>query len=155
MTSEEARASGMLTPIEAARRLDVPVRRIYELVQEGTLPAYRGERSTIQVSAADVKYDRVDDGSHSLVGHRRESGHEVQGRLEHEAGWLAVEEDGPVAGGLGVCDPTVKKGQDQVVADRVTGQERARCLEGATRVVGPEHFGAHRPILARHDDRGQ
>jgi excisionase family DNA binding protein len=52
--SEEASASGMLTPIEAARRLDVPVRRIYELVQEGRLPAYRGERSTIQVSAGDV-----------------------------------------------------------------------------------------------------
>jgi excisionase family DNA binding protein len=55
LMSEEAATSGMLTPIEAARRLDVPVRRIYELVQQGTLPAYRGERSTIQVSAADVE----------------------------------------------------------------------------------------------------
>jgi hypothetical protein len=41
--SEEG-SGGMLTPIEAARRLDVPVRRIYELVQDGELLAYRGER---------------------------------------------------------------------------------------------------------------
>jgi excisionase family DNA binding protein len=54
MMSEDAPASGMLTPIEAARRLDVPVRRIYELVQDGRLPAYQGERSTIQLSAADA-----------------------------------------------------------------------------------------------------
>jgi excisionase family DNA binding protein len=52
--SEEASASGMLNPVEAARRLDVPVRRIYELVQDGRLPAYRGERHTIQLRASDV-----------------------------------------------------------------------------------------------------
>jgi excisionase family DNA binding protein len=55
LMSEEGSGGGMLTPIEAARRLDVPVRRIYELVQDGKLLAYRGERSTIQVRAADVE----------------------------------------------------------------------------------------------------
>jgi excisionase family DNA binding protein len=51
---EEAPASQMLSPTEAARRLDVSVRHLYELVQDGKLSAYRGARSTIQVSAADV-----------------------------------------------------------------------------------------------------
>jgi excisionase family DNA binding protein len=55
LMSEEAPSSEMLSPTEAARRLDVPVRRIYQLVQEGRLPAYRGERSTIQLSAGDVE----------------------------------------------------------------------------------------------------
>lgn len=45
----------MLSTLEAARRLDVPVRRIYELVQDGTLAGYRGERSTVRVSITDVE----------------------------------------------------------------------------------------------------
>ncbi len=56
MVSEGGSGDGAtLSTIEAARRLDVPVRRIYELVQDGTLPGYRAERSTIRVSLADVE----------------------------------------------------------------------------------------------------
>lgn len=45
----------MLSTLDAAERLDVPVRRIYELVHDGTLPGFRGERSTVLVSVADVE----------------------------------------------------------------------------------------------------
>ncbi len=50
----------MLGTTEAARRLDVPVRQVYELVKSGVLPGYLGERSTIQVSVADVESVRTD-----------------------------------------------------------------------------------------------
>ena len=45
----------MLSTLDAAERLDVPVRRIYELVHDGTLLGFRGERSTVLVSVTDVE----------------------------------------------------------------------------------------------------
>ncbi len=53
-------AGEMLSTTEAARRLGVPLRRVYELVKSGALPGYRGERSTIQVQLADLESLRTE-----------------------------------------------------------------------------------------------
>jgi excisionase family DNA binding protein len=43
-----------LKPIDAARRLDIPTKELYRLIDEGALPAYRFGR-VIRLLAADVE----------------------------------------------------------------------------------------------------
>ena len=47
-----------LKPIDAARRLDIPTRELYRLIDEGKLPAYKFGR-TIRLRAADVEEYRL------------------------------------------------------------------------------------------------
>ncbi len=43
-----------LKPIDAARRLDIPTRELYRLIDEGVLPAYKFGR-VIRLLVADVE----------------------------------------------------------------------------------------------------
>ena len=43
-----------LKPIDAARRLDIPTKELYRLIDEGALPAYKFGR-VIRLRAADVE----------------------------------------------------------------------------------------------------
>ena len=48
------RRSEWLKPIDAARRLDIPTKELYRLIDEGALPAYKFGR-VIRLRAADVE----------------------------------------------------------------------------------------------------
>ncbi len=47
-------SSDWLKPIDAARRLDIPTKALYRLIDQGELPAYRFGR-VIRLRAADVE----------------------------------------------------------------------------------------------------
>ena len=43
-----------LKPVDVGRRLGIPTREVYRLIDQGTLPAYRFGR-TVRLRAADVE----------------------------------------------------------------------------------------------------
>jgi hypothetical protein len=89
--------------------------------------------------------DGVDGGCDGLGRHRGDGGHEMQGRLKHHAGRIAVQVDDPEPTGLGLRHPLAQQGQDQVVANRIPGQELGRFAEDPFRVNGLTDREGHRP----------
>ena len=44
-----------MKPLDAARRLGMPTKELYRLIDEGRLPAYRFGRRTVRLLAEDVE----------------------------------------------------------------------------------------------------